>query len=71
MLNYYKTIENKICRIDKLEEGCWVNVVSPTEEEIQYLIDGLKLDAGFVRMSVPHWMRKRVPVLKAKMIRLY
>ena len=36
MLNYYKTIDNKICQIDKLEEGCWVNVVSPTEEEIQY-----------------------------------
>lgn len=60
MLNYYKTIENKICRIDKLEEGCWVNVVSPTEEEIQYLIDGLKLDAGFVRSSLDEEESSRI-----------
>lgn len=60
MLNYYKTIENKICQIDKLEEGCWVNVVSPTEEEIQYLIDGLKLDAGFVRSSLDEEESSRI-----------
>lgn len=60
MLNYYKTIDNKICQIDKLEEGCWVNVVSPTEEEIQYLIDGLKLDAGFVRSSLDEEESSRI-----------
>ena len=34
MLNYYKTIDNKICQIDKLEEGCWVNVVSHSYTKI-------------------------------------
>lgn len=60
MLNFYKTIENRICQIDHLEDGCWVNVVSPTEEEIQYLVEDLKLDTGFVRSSLDEEESSRI-----------
>lgn len=60
MLNFYKTIDNKICRIDSLQDGCWVNVVSPDEEEIRYLIEDLKLDSGFVRSSLDEEESSRI-----------
>ncbi len=60
MLNFYKTVENKICRIDSLENGCWVNVVNPTEAEIQYLVEDLKLDTGFVRSSLDEEESSRI-----------
>ena len=60
MLNFYKTVNNQICQIDSLEDGCWVNAVSPTEGEIQYLIEDLKLDAGFVRSSLDEEQTSRI-----------
>lgn len=60
MVEFYKTINNKISRIDALEDGCWVNVVSPSEEEIRYLIEDLELDSGFVRSSLDEEETSRI-----------
>lgn len=60
MVEFYKTIDNKICRIDSLQDGCWVNAVSPSEEEIQYLIQDLQLDSGFVRSSLDEEESSRI-----------
>jgi len=60
MIEFYKTINNKISRIDSLEDGCWINVVSPSEEEIGYLIEDLQLDSGFVRSSLDEEETSRI-----------
>ncbi len=60
MVEFYKTIGNKISPIDSLEDGCWVNVISPSEEEISYLIDDLGLDRGFVRSSLDEEETSRI-----------
>ncbi len=60
MVEFYKTIGNKISPIDSLEDGCWVNVISPSEEEISYLIDDLGLDCGFVRSSLDEEETSRI-----------
>ena len=39
MLEFYKTFDNVTKRIDQPEHGCWINAVSPNEEEIAYGYD--------------------------------
>ena len=35
MINYYKTVNGKTSKISHYEKECWVNCISPTEEEIK------------------------------------
>ena len=45
MIEYFKKIKNKdgIEKIDEFEEGCWVSVTNPTEEEIKELVEKFDL----------------------------
>lgn len=35
-------------RIDKIEDNCWVNLIHPTNEEIQLVVDTLKIDEDLI-----------------------
>lgn len=52
MINYYKTIDGKITKIGNYEKECWIRCVSPTEEEISYLISNYGIEPEFVRSSL-------------------
>ena len=52
MLEFYKTINNVTQRIEKIEKGCWVNVINPTQSEISFLIEELKILPEFIRSSL-------------------
>lgn len=52
MINYYKTIDGKVTKISNYEKECWIRCVSPTEEEISYLISHHKIEPEFVRSSL-------------------
>lgn len=52
MINIFKTVNNKVVRIDHVAEGCWISVVSPTEEEIRYLVEEVGLESDFVRAAL-------------------
>lgn len=52
MLNFYKTIDNKMVQLPKEEPGCWAMAVRPTEEELSYLRDEMRLDPGFLSASL-------------------
>lgn len=52
MLCFYKTIDNVMTRVDTFAEGCWINAVGPTPEEITYLTEELHLDRGFVSAAL-------------------
>lgn len=52
MIQFYKNINNMLTSIDKIEEGCWVNVTAPTESEIMQLVSEYGLDQGFVHSSL-------------------
>ena len=60
MLKFYKRTkkDSKLNEINKLEVGTWINVENPDENEINYLIDELKLDkpnilAGLDEHEIP------------------
>lgn len=52
MINFYKTETNRIVPLTSFADGCWISAVSPTPEEISYLVDDLKIDPDFVRSSL-------------------
>lgn len=52
MINYYKTINGKITKINSYEKECWIRCVAPTEDEISYLISNYKIQPEFVRSSL-------------------
>jgi len=60
MIRFYKSLENRIQEIPRLEEGCWVSAVSPTEDETAFLINVLGLDQGFVRAALDEEESSRI-----------
>ncbi|WP_077534466.1 magnesium transporter CorA family protein [Massiliimalia massiliensis] len=60
MISYYQTEHNKMVKISEFVEGCWVNVISPSAEEIAYLVDRLKLDRDFVRAALDEEESSRI-----------
>lgn len=60
MITYLKTEDNRLVTLEGLQDGCWVSVVSPTEQEILYLVDTLGLDMGFVRSSLDEEETSRI-----------
>ena len=52
MIKYYKTLNNVVTEINAPQNGCWISVVAPDEDEVRYIIEHFSLDAGFVRASL-------------------
>ena len=35
MLTIHKTINGKMTKMDAVEDGCWVNLINPSEDELR------------------------------------
>ena len=62
MLHFYKTTDNAICESDTISEGCWVNAVRPSIDEINFLIDELHIDRDFVSAALDEEESSRIEV---------
>ena len=60
MLNIYKTIDGKITRLDAVEEGCWVNLVYPSEEELKTVSAALGVEPTFLRAALDEEETSRI-----------
>lgn len=49
MLNIYKTIDKTLLLIDEFEQGCWINLINPTEEELNKVHTELNVDMDFLK----------------------
>jgi magnesium transporter len=52
MINFYKTTGDKLCRIDGIEENCWVSAVAPSEEELFKLSAKTAVGLDFLRAAL-------------------
>ncbi len=52
VIEFYRSIEGKVCHIEEYEQGCWVSVISPTETEISRLEEDLKIDRDYIRAAL-------------------
>ena len=62
MIRYYKTIEGKLEKLNSYEDGCWVNLVEPTNEEIFELSNILDLDIDSINAALDEEERSRIEV---------
>ena len=52
MLEFHKTFPHGTIKIEQPEAGCWINVVSPTQEEIEYLTTTIGVLPEFIKASL-------------------
>ncbi|MED4345108.1 magnesium transporter CorA family protein [Heyndrickxia coagulans] len=61
MLNMYLTDENgKLKETEALSKGCWVNLVNPTEEEINQVVQQTNIPADFIKDPLDVDERSRI-----------
>ena len=60
MLNFYKTVDNRILRLDAPEPGCWISAISPTEAEVAFLTNDLAVEPDFVRAALDEEESSRI-----------
>lgn len=52
MIKIYKTIDGKIQEIESIERNSWINMVNPTEEELQFITKELAVEPDFLRAAL-------------------
>ncbi len=62
MLTIYKTIEGVLTIQDTFTPGCWVNLITPTEEELLRVIGELQVDPGFLRAALDDEETSRIEI---------
>lgn len=48
MIQYFKTLQNRLTEIESVEKDCWINVVNPSTKEIEYLSQKLLIPADLL-----------------------
>jgi len=51
-IEIYKTIDNKLEKINKLESDCWINVTNPGKEELDFLVQRFNIPNDFLTASL-------------------
>lgn len=51
MISFFKSHDGKIERIDNFEEGCWIDVLEPTSEDREWLLDELEVAPEFIKSA--------------------
>lgn len=62
MLFFYLTENDKVTEVDAITPGCWINMVAPSNSEIQSVCDELGIDADFIRAALDEEERSRLEV---------
>ena len=60
MLEIFKTVNNEIIRSDTYAEGVWVNLVDPSEEEINSVSNALNVEVDFLKAALDEEERSRI-----------
>ncbi|MEQ2442610.1 magnesium transporter CorA family protein [Pseudoflavonifractor intestinihominis] len=60
MLSIHKTIDKKMTRLDAIQDGCWINLTYPTEDELNTVSEALNVDSGFLRAALDEEETSRI-----------
>ena len=59
MIEYYRSVRGALERLETYQAGCWVNVVSPTQGELDYLSQHHGVPMDYLLYSMDHDERPR------------
>lgn len=60
MIEVFKTVDCVLTRCDAFEDGIWVNLVNPTEEEISIVGSALNIEDDFLHAALDEEERPRI-----------
>lgn len=60
MLTIYKTIDGKMTKLDHVEDGCWVNLIYPSEDELNTVAATLGVESSFLRAALDEEETSRI-----------
>ncbi len=60
LLSIHKTIDGKMTPMDKVTSGCWVNLVHPTEDEMNTVTALMGIDPAFLRAALDEEETSRI-----------
>lgn len=61
-MEIFKTIDNKLIKIDTIEEGAWINLVAPTDETIKHLVSTLNIEEQSILAALDTEERPRIEI---------
>ncbi|MGN1008052.1 MAG: magnesium transporter CorA family protein, partial [Butyricicoccus sp.] len=62
MVEYFKTIAGRITAIKEFEDGCWINIVRPSSEELSQVFAQTGAEEDFIRAALDPEESSRVEV---------
>lgn len=62
MIQYYRTVENKVEELESFVDGCWINMVRPTHEEVVQISSLLSVEEDFIHAALDPEESSRVDV---------
>ncbi len=61
MVNIYNSVKNgKLEEVEEIIDGCWINMVNPTEKDIQHYAGVLDIDIDFIKAALDTEERARL-----------
>jgi len=60
VLEIFKSVNNELIRVNTFEDGVWVNLVNPTEEEIYNVSNALGVEIDFLKAALDEEERARI-----------
>ncbi len=64
MLNIYKSIGETLYTLDGIEDGAWVNLTNPTEDELDFIVEKLNVERDFLNAALDEEESARVDIEK-------
>lgn len=60
MLHIYKTVDDELLELEEFDEGIWVNLIAPDENELQKVSKSLKVDIDYLKAALDEEERARI-----------
>jgi magnesium transporter len=60
LLSIHKTMNGKMSRLDAIQDGCWVNLTNPSEDELSTVAATLNVEPTFLRAALDEEETSRV-----------
>ena len=52
MVEFFKTVDGRITEVREFTEGCWVNMVHPSSDELEQIAQAAQVEEEFVRAAL-------------------
>lgn len=75
MIEIYKTQSGKseaqrheFLRLDSMEKGCWINLVSPTDEEVELVVNSIDANRDFIKDALDDEEKPRIDIEEGQIL---